>query len=334
MCGAESADKALELEIREKVCASISPEDAKGFRPLPAWAESQAPDGRRPASVPAEFPQSLELYRAAVRVRPAHELRTIALQPLGDFSSEQMRVLELLREYAAIFFQLPARLEKPVPLGPARTDNQTPNSREPLPASVPTGLYRNLPLGHRHGAYDKQYNGDRVMTELLAPRLPAGVLLYFGVTQADLYCGDLNYVFGVASLDKRVGVYSLARYYPEFWGLPRSEGDELRGLRRACKVLNHEAGHMFGLRHCVFYGCSMNYSNTLQDLDGTPMHYCPVCHRKLMWNISFDPLKRYAELRGFYQRNGLTAEAAWLTERIQHWKTVAAQEALAKVDDE
>ncbi|MGD0089264.1 MAG: archaemetzincin [Planctomycetota bacterium] len=297
---------ALDSEIRETVYASISPADAKGFLLFNQWQGARR-----------EFPQSLEHYRATARVRPSRELRAIVLQPLGDFGREETRVLESLREYTAIFFQLPARLEKAIPL-------EVPGKE----------LYRNVALGHRHGIYDKQYDGDRVLTELLAPRLPADALLYLGISTADLYCSELNYVFGVAGFDKRVGVYSLCRYYPEFWGLPPGAGDDVKGLRRACKILNHETGHMLGLHHCVFYRCSMNYSNSLQELDDTPIHYCPVCHRKLMWNLGFDPVKRYMALRDFYERHGMSAEAEWLAVRIPRWKTVAAQEDLKKVQDE
>ena len=92
-------------------------------------------------------------------------------------------------------------------------------------------------------------------------------------------------------LEKKVGVYSLCRYYPEFWGGKSKAEDEVTGLRRACKVLNHETGHMFGITHCVFYHCSMNGSNSLSETDTAPIHFCPVCQRKLSWNIGFAPLK-------------------------------------------
>jgi bacterioferritin len=36
-------------------------------------------------------------------------------------------------------------------------------------------------------------------------------------------------------------------------------------LRRSCKVLAHEIGHMFGLSHCVFFHCLMNGSNSLAE---------------------------------------------------------------------
>ena len=102
---------------------------------------------------------------------------------------------------------------------------------------------------------------------------------------ADLWSDNLNYVFGVGSFERRVGVYSLCRYFPAFWKAKPRPGDEQRGLRRACQVLNHETGHMFGLMHCVLYKCSMNGSNSLADADSAPLEYCPVCHQKLLWNI-------------------------------------------------
>lgn len=303
------ADDSWESEVRQKVYASVLPEDAKGFRVLAAPKQHDA--GRN------EVPQSLEVYRAAARIRPTPERRTIVLQPLGKFNEEQAKTLELLREYAAIFFQLPARLEQPLAL-------ELPDKQ----------LFKNVPIGNRRENYDKQYNGDRVMMELLAPKLPDDAVVYLGITMEDLYCARHDYVFGVASLDKRVGVYSLYRYYPESVGMPRSEGDDVKALRRACKVLNHEASHAFGLTHCVLYRCSMNYSRTLSDVDDTPIHFCPVCHRKLLWNIAFDPAKRYAALKDFYEQNDMEPEAKWLASRIKHWKLVAAADEARKAKDE
>ena len=306
---AAPADDSLEREIREKVYASVLPDDAKGFQLMAT--------PRQWAGMRQEAPQSLEQYRAAVRVRPTDERRTIVLQPLGEFTGEQAKVLELLREYAATFFQLPARLEKPIAL-------EVPGAQ----------LHKIVPINNRHGTYDRQYNGDRVMLELLAPKLSADAVVYLGVTMADLYSGRTKFVFGVASLDKRVGVFSLCRYYPEFEGLERGRSGNVSILRRACKVLNHETGHMFGLRHCTFYRCSMNYSDSLPEADDTPIHECPVCHRKLLWNIGFEPLKRFAALKDFYQRLGLTAEAEWLAGRTQRWKSVTAAEDAKKAGEE
>lgn len=55
----------------------------------------------------------------------------------------------------------------------------------------------------------------------------------------------------------------------------------------------HEIGHMFGLKHCIFYSCLMNGSNHLEESKSKPMQLCPVCIRKLHENIKFNILERY-----------------------------------------
>ena len=58
-----------------------------------------------------------------------------------------------------------------------------------------------------------------------------------------------------------VGVFSFARYAPSWTG---EEGDAAgadgaaRMLRRCAKVLVHETGHIFGMRHCIHWHCRMN----------------------------------------------------------------------------
>ena len=299
-------------EIKRHVYASILPEDAKDFVKMGPPQQGEWLARFR------EEPQSLEKYKFTVRIRPTPQRRTIVLQPLiepgvAERGAEEKKFLEALREYCEVFFQLPARVAEPLELAVERME-----------------LKRNLPIGHRHGIYGCQYDADKILDHLLFKKLPEDAVAYLGITMADLWSGDLNYVFGLGSMDRRVGVYSLCRYFPEFWGRTREAGDEELALRRACKVLNHETGHIFGLGHCVFYHCSMNGSNSLAETDLAPIHFCPVCHRKLQWNIGFDPLKRYEALQSFYQKHKLAQDAAWLATRIQNWKLTAAREKVAK----
>ena len=69
----------------------------------------------------------------------------------------------------------------------------------------------------------------------------------------DLYPkDDWNFVFGLASIRDRTGVFSFARYDPAFF---EKNGDmtekEVKDLVlfRSIKVMTHEIGHMFGLLH-------------------------------------------------------------------------------------
>jgi archaemetzincin len=111
---------------------------------------------------------------------------------------------------------------------------------------------------------------------------------------------------------------SFARYDPAFYGEPRAPGYEVLLLRRSCKVLAHETGHMFGLAHCTYFNCLMNGSNHLVEADRRPLHLCPVCLRKLQSSIGFDVLQRYSALEGICRVNGFTDEADWLTRRLEN----------------
>ncbi len=78
----------------------------------------------------------------------------------------------------------------------------------------------------------------------------------------------------------------------------------------------HETAHAFSLDHCTEYECVMNGSNSLEELNGQFGELCPVCLRKLAWNIGFDPELRYAKLRELYRREGAEDLARWLERRI------------------
>lgn len=294
-------------EVKAQVYASIGKLDETGFarmgKPEPGdWLDRFQ-----------ETPQSMGRYRLSTPVRPTKDRRTVVLQPLGPMNEEQTKVVEAMRDYAEIFFQLPARVADSLPLEIGGKSE---------------ALTRKIPLGNRHGTYDTQYDAEKILDEILAKKLPDDAVVYLGVTMQDLWADNLNFVFGLGSFGRRVGVYSLARYYPEFWGKVRKDGDEIMGLRRSCKVLNHEAGHMFGLSHCVFYHCSMNGSNSLAETDRAPIHFCPLCHRKLQWNIGFDANKRYEALRDFYAKHEMAEEAEWMKGRIERWKEIATKDAI------
>jgi len=62
-----------------------------------------------------------------------------------------------------------------------------------------------------------QYNAKSIMTSL-ETRLPKDGFCLIGVLMSDLYPkDDWNFVFGMASLYKRIGVFSFARYDNNFF---------------------------------------------------------------------------------------------------------------------
>jgi archaemetzincin len=240
-------------------------------------------------AVHPEPDQSFEVYIAQSPVRPTGSRARLVLQPLGDLDDDARRLLVTLGAYTEAFF------DRPVDIASAR----------PLPDD-----------GRRVRGGHEQFQTRAVLDEVLAPALPDDAIAYLGITMADLYPEPgWNFVFGEASLGRRIGVYSLARFFPAFDGGPDDEAARRLGLLRSCKVLAHETAHMFSLRHCVLRACVMNGSNSLAETDRAPHELCPTCLKKLQWNLRFDVRARYARLAAVFRREGLAEQASWIEAR-------------------
>ncbi len=260
---------------------------AEAFEPMPApgpsdWLTAHPEPG-----------QSFEQFLRSRPNQPDQKRRIIYLQPLGEFREGQAPPLDFLRDYAAAYFALDVRVLPKLSLGERSiTTRQNPTTK----------------------------NRQLLTTDILAhlkKRVPADAFCLLGITMADLYPEpSWNFVFGQASLRERVGVYSFARYDPAFYGEPRGDDYARILLRRSCKVLVHETGHMFGLTHCIYFRCVFNGSNHLAESDARPMHECPVDLRKLQHSIGFDVARRYADLYRFYRKAGFEDEAAWTRNRL------------------
>jgi len=258
------------------------------FQPVPVPSPSDW------LAVHREPGQTFDDFRRSQPNRPDTRRRIIYLQPVGDFRAQQSPSLEMLRQYAADFFQMEVKALAPISISASGVTSRT-NSM--------TGRRQVLTGGVLHW---------------LQGRLPGDAFCLLGITMEDLYPEpSWNFVFGQASLNERVGVYSFARYDPAFYGEPRGEDYPALLLRRSMKVLTHETGHMFGLTHCVYFNCVMNGSNHLQESDRRPLHLCPVCLRKLQFSVGFDVVKRYEALAQFDRQAGLEDEAAWVDRRLE-----------------
>ncbi|MEW6746643.1 MAG: archaemetzincin [Planctomycetota bacterium] len=262
---------------------------ATHFQPLPL------PGPHDWLAVHEEKGQTYDAFRRGPHNIPTAIRRTIELQPLGEFVADRSPATEQLREGAACTFAMDVKIRAPLSLDQrafkTRVNDFT-HKRQILTSDV---------------------------LELLRENLPAEAFCVLALTMEDLYPEpSWNFVFGEADLAARVGVFSFARYDPLFYSEER--GDDYRPLllRRSLKVLVHETGHMFGLHHCIYFQCVMNGSNHLQESDARPLHFCPVCLRKLHASIGFDVVERYKRLAAFYEKTGLGDEAAWVAARLQH----------------
>lgn len=246
--------------------------------------------------------QSFEDYVSSHPVRGTVDRRVLVFQPVGSFSQIERRIIAKAVEFAGIWFDLSTRIEPTLPL-PEHGWHR-----------VRQFSWQDRPV--------EQYKTGYFLDKLLPGRFPADAVCYLAITMADLYPEESwNFVFGQASLPQRVGVYSMARYFPQFWGQEQSPESYSLTLRRSCRVLAHEVGHIFGLAHCIHYRCTMNGSNSLEESDRRPLRLCPFCLKKLQWNRGFDIVKRYERLREFFEDQSLLQEAAWTSLRLKRLRS-------------
>jgi archaemetzincin len=240
----------------------------------------------RPGDWLAEHPepgQTFDEYVDARPVRRSDKLHSIYLCLVGDFSEAQRCILDLTQEYLAVFFDCPVKVNQQIAL-----------------SSVPARARRTHPSWG-----DLQVLTGYILHEVLEPVRPAEALAYPALTASDLWPGrGWNFVFGEANLRQRVGVWSIYRN-----GDPDTELQLC--LRRTLSTASHETGHILGMWHCTTYSCLMNGSYHQEEKDRRPMHLCPVCLRKLCWNLQVEPVAYLSKLAEFCRRHGFDAKAGW-----------------------
>ena len=227
--------------------------------------------------------QTFAEYLACRPVGPTKERRTIYVQPLGEFTKTQRKIITLAADFMGRYFALPVKIKEDLPL-----------------SIIPKRARRVHPSWG-----DKQILSTYVLDEVLVPRLPRDAVATIAFTASDLWPGrGWNFVFGQASLRERVGVWSIHR-----------NGDPTRGaaafrlcLLRTMKTATHETGHMFSMLHCTRYECNMCGSNHRAESDRRPIACCPECVAKLWWITGADPVARYRTLAAFCRDNGLKPE--------------------------
>jgi archaemetzincin len=270
--------------------------DPTAFEPLP---RPRPGSWRQRVHEPS---QSFAEFAAARFNRPDAARSTLVLLPLGRFPTEfvyedgsvhAVRTPELaeLQGFAAVFFGLPVDVVTPIPI-------------EPLDLPVREQL--------GHARYDALSIIDAV-----APALPAHAHSMIVLINHDLTVGpEQGYGFGYATHTERLAVMSFARLDPRRSGsAPGTDVDEVTHAR-SYKLLAHELAHTFGLHHCDHFLCVMNSVTDAQELDDLPLHLCPVCLRKLMLAVGFDPEARYQALQAWYAEHDMHSEAAWVQRRL------------------
>ena len=219
-----------------------------------------------------ESGQTFTEYAAANPVRGTAERRFIYLQPWLTRVPGETDVLERIARYLSAFYGREVRTLAVAP----------------------------MPRKAYHRARRQYWMPDLV--KALRGSLPKDALFVLAVSDRDLFGPRMGFLFGWGSLEHRVAVMSLYRLGR------RSRPGGLR--RRYLALASHEAGHALSLAHCTFYRCLMNGAYDLQESDARPLLLCPVCRKKVCWNLKTEPLGRYARIARALKREGLENEAA------------------------
>lgn len=260
------------------------PMDLDKLRPL--FAELGEPRPGDWLDVHHEPGQTFREYCDSNPVTARGKRRVIYIKPLGSFTRSQRAIVDATVDFLGRYFQLPLKVQE-----------AWPDSRVPAQAR------------RRHPSWGmEQILTGYVLYDLLEPELPNDAAAYLALTATDLWPGKgWNFVFGEASIDRRVGVWSIYRK-----GDPEKGKDAFRlCLLRTIKTASHETGHMFSMLHCTAHKCNMGGSNSTEESDRRPLSSCPECLAKLCRATGCDPVPRYRQLIDFCTEHGLTDEQAF-----------------------
>ncbi|XP_078481242.1 archaemetzincin-2-like [Ciona intestinalis] len=275
-------------------------------------------DGGKPAATRPQTARASRPPRFAGSKRPTGKTKTICILQLGPFPGDEDKESKIdepndfmvwLKTYCSAFFYS----AKVVVLPPVSVADVACQFR----VNELTGRF--------------QLKAADILKHLHKVK-PKHADCLVAVTMTDLYPRpNWDFVFGLASTNASgefggVGVFSFARYDDIFYETWTQGKDEMRRLPcggldysvfekppkrvdgstipvtdilllRACRVMAHEVGHMFGLKHCIWSKCLMNGSNHIQESDMRPSFLCPVCLRKLQVVLGFDLLTRYKAMK-------------------------------------
>jgi archaemetzincin len=231
-----------------------------------------------------DHPETGQTFKEYIHTKPLGQTETrtkLYLAILSNLDSIQMSIALQTKEYLSIFYQCETELIT------LKVDY----------SAIPEKYYRN------NEKEEIQVLTDFFLKKLLVDNLPADAFAMIGCTTYDIFPDpQWNFVFGQASLNNRVGVWSMRRL-----GNPTEYPDMLdKAILRNLKIASHETGHILSMKHCIYYDCIMNGSAHISETDNKPVYLCPVCLGKVDYNRHFALQDRFQKLETFWTENKLS----------------------------
>ena len=118
----------------------------------------------------------------------------------------------------------------------------------------------------------RQSSAEDLLSEVCRLRAVRRSDCALGFTASDLYVPELNFVFGLASVEHGCALVATPRL---------RSSDNTVYMQRLVKESIHEVGHVLGLAHCSNEYCVMHFSNTLADTDLKDSSFCARCWARL-----------------------------------------------------
>jgi archaemetzincin len=159
-----------------------------------------------------------------------------------------------------------------------------------------------LPLQDEYYYPGRGQYGANSLLRYLEANSPPGAYRAVGITEQDIFTGELNFLFGIARCPGKCAVVSTHRF-DNYCDSPEQR------MVRFAKLLQHETGHTFGLLHCRQRLCIMKFADGYKTMDDGRLSLCARCEKSLCAAAGVDAEERREKMEAVLKEYGLWEEA-------------------------